>query len=342
MYTYKLYQETKIDRHYNDIKIHTPWIDIYAEIDPNFNEHTILKNTAHFPICYIYPNNTQLFKGSYLISEKPSPYDLTKQLFKKNLSLNQIKNLKGIKWDINLKKTLKQCRCHPHRTMFSSLHVYSIIRHWVKTYTLKKNNFNYLKKFKHLKDNNENAYLSLAKKFLRLNHYITVRCYEALNPALKRNFSTKELIQNYIHSENGHDKILLMALNSIGKNLDQTPVNIWTRLSMDLLKLCSSYDVFFPAFIILLERFEDTSLNEINPIADIFWQHPKTKIAGDCIQKHHEINLREEHFSIAYTLLRYIPWITLEQCIACFRLIELLITFIELDDQEIYREFENL
>ncbi|MCI5071400.1 hypothetical protein MRY82_00455 [bacterium] len=341
MYNYKLYQDASMEQNYNDIKIQTPWIDIHAEIDQGYNEHDILKQLAHFPVCYIYPNNTQLFKGSYLISEKPNPYNLTKQLFKKTIHSNDIFALKKKSWEINLKKTLRQCHYHSKHTMFSSLHVYSIVRQWVKKHSSGKNSFSYINKFNHLINTDEESYLHLVKKFLRLNHYVTTRCHDALKPALNRSFSTKEVMQNYIHSKNGHDKILLMALNSLGKNLDQLPVNTWTKLSMDLLKLSSSYDVFFPAFIMLLERFEDTSLNEINPIADIFWQHPKTKTAGDCVQKHHETNLREDHFYIACTLLRHIPWITLEQCIACFRLTELLVTFIELDDQEIYGEFKK-
>jgi len=135
---------------------------------------------------------------------------------------------------------------------------------------------------------------------VRQNHYVTERCQEALTPALRIAQSATDAVQEFIQEENGHDKILGVALKSVGSDYANLPASLHTRMLMQLLQFAASRN--FLAFAIAVDFFERSTNQDSDPMAQLLQKGGFDKAARH-IDRHKDINDAGGHENIAFGFL---------------------------------------
>jgi hypothetical protein len=149
---------------------------------------------------------------------------------------------------------------------------------------------------------NTAAYHDACALMVRQNHYVTARCHQALTPALDLAQKARAQVQEFIAAEHGHDRILDIAIRSLGTEPDTIPVNSHTKVLMDLLQFAAQRN--FLAFAMAVDFFERSSYQNADPLAMLL-SEGGMKTAARQINKHMDINDAGGHENVAAQFLNF-------------------------------------
>jgi hypothetical protein len=165
------------------------------------------------------------------------------------------------------------------------------------------------------------SFKSALCKLIRQNHFVTEKCQEALQPALRIAQQAAPMIKDFMEAERGHDKILKKAL----LHLDEEPENIAVSVPTKALMIMLAYvaDRNFLAFAMAIDAFERNNFEEVDPIAKLLAKGGYQK-AADFINLHMKINDEGHHDNIASTFLKYMDLCDEDYAQEAMRLMEIL------------------
>jgi hypothetical protein len=146
------------------------------------------------------------------------------------------------------------------------------------------------------------AYQDACALMVRQNHYVTARCHDALKPALELAQNARTLVLDFMAAEQGHDRILDIAIKSMGTAPEAIPVNSHTMILMDLLQFAAQRN--FLAFAMAVDFFERSSYQNADPLAMLL-SDGGMKTAARQINKHMDINDAGGHENIAVHFLNF-------------------------------------
>jgi hypothetical protein len=158
---------------------------------------------------------------------------------------------------------------------------------------------------------------------LRQNHYVTERCNASLGAALATAGHAKAEVEEFIRAENGHDRILNLALESTAASAPSVPVTPQAVLLMDLLAYCGKRN--FLAFAMAIDFFERSAYQESDPLAEVL-REGKLDYAARQIDRHMKINDAGEHENVALSFLAPMGAVDAAYAEEALRLAELLTT----------------
>lgn len=156
---------------------------------------------------------------------------------------------------------------------------------------------------------------------VRQNHYVTQKCHSSLMPAVAKAGNAAHLVENFIKEENGHDRILNVAMKSFAQEPESVPVSLQTKALMHLLKFAAQRN--FLAFAMAVDGFERSSYEETDPLAQLLIKGGFEKAAMQ-INRHMDINDAGEHENVACSFLQYMAPCDPEYALEAIRIAELI------------------
>jgi hypothetical protein len=146
------------------------------------------------------------------------------------------------------------------------------------------------------------TFKAAALRILRQNHYVTLQCEAALQPALAIAGNARSAVESFIHEERGHDRILAQALASMGCAPNDVPVSPVTQTLMCLLEFSARHH--FLAFAMAVDFFERRIYEKVEPLALALEKRGFDEAARRLTQ-HKNINEHGEHHSTAKSFLNW-------------------------------------
>lgn len=158
---------------------------------------------------------------------------------------------------------------------------------------------------------------------VRQNHYVTQQCQAALLPALEIAAGARDLVERFIKEENGHDRILGVALQSVTETEDSNamPVSVQTQLLMHLLQFSARKN--FLAFAMVVDMFERSTFEKMDPLARLLADGGFTKAASQ-VNRHKEINDAGDHENVACSFLQFMAPCDSQYALEALRIAEAL------------------
>ena len=124
--------------------------------------------------------------------------------------------------------------------------------------------------------------------------------------------------------ENGHDKILNVALKAFTADPDAVPVSLQTKAIMHLLKFAAQRN--FLAFAMAVDFFERSSYEKTDPLAQLLIKGGFDKAAKQ-INRHMEINDAGGHENVACSFLEAMGPCEPAYAFEAMRIAEMLVKF---------------
>jgi len=131
---------------------------------------------------------------------------------------------------------------------------------------------------------------------VRQNHYVTQQCKASLLPAVQTAGRARGQVERFIKEEDGHDKILNVAMTTLAKDPAAVPVSPLTRALMQLLRYAAGRN--FLAFAMVVDFFERSTYEDKDPLARLLAKGGFDKAARQ-INRHMDINDAGEHEKVA-------------------------------------------
>ncbi|SMF79922.1 hypothetical protein [Pseudobacteriovorax antillogorgiicola] len=174
--------------------------------------------------------------------------------------------------------------------------------------------------FAHINKLEGSEFHQAASVIVRQNHFVTQKCQQALKPALDIAQSAKATVNEFIQEENGHDRILGVALKSIVDEPENVPVTPSTQALMMCLEYAASRNLL--AFAMCVDFFERSSYEDMDPLAQLLARGGLDKAAKQ-INRHMEINDAGEHENVAASFLQWMAPCSQDYGLEALRLAEL-------------------
>lgn len=146
----------------------------------------------------------------------------------------------------------------------------------------------------------DDAFQRAARVLLRQNHYVTVKCQSALEPAVATAGRAREKVESFMREERGHDRILERALASVGVTPAEVTVNPVTRALMCSLEFAARHH--FLAFAMAVDCFERRVYEDVEPLAKLLDDRGFSE-AAKRLNQHKNINSSGEHHGVAREFL---------------------------------------
>lgn len=131
---------------------------------------------------------------------------------------------------------------------------------------------------------------------VRQNHYVTQQCKASLLPAVQTAGRARGQVERFIKEEDGHDKILNVAMTTLAKDPEAVPVSPLTKALMQLLRYAAGRN--FLAFAMVVDFFERSTYEDKDPLARLLAKGGFDKAARQ-INRHMDINDAGEHENVA-------------------------------------------
>lgn len=135
---------------------------------------------------------------------------------------------------------------------------------------------------------------------IRQNHYVTVRCHSLLTPALDLHPEAATLIDDFIESEQGHDKLLEASLRELEVDADHVSVSSSLVAVLDRFEQIASDNLI--AFAFTVDMFERSSPERRSSVCDELARLGETKAAAPLLA-HLSINVDGAHDNESLKLL---------------------------------------
>lgn len=163
-------------------------------------------------------------------------------------------------------------------------------------------------------------FLPFARSILRQNHRVTQLCESALSPALDHAGPARPLLEHFIHSERGHDRLLEKSLRALGAEPETVPVLPEVEALMSHLKLVAGAD--FVAYCTMLYYFESDFVGGKNPLAAALKNSPYASAAVG-LETHDKVNHEGDHENVCFELLDTVGPLSRERVVSAVRLAEM-------------------
>lgn len=145
-----------------------------------------------------------------------------------------------------------------------------------------------------------NEFKKAAGLMVRQNHFVTQKCRESLTPALGIAGRARPLVEKFLKEENGHDRILGLAMQSFAADPDTVPVAAQTKLLMQMLEFTAKHNLL--AFAMAVDCFERSAYQKTDPLAQLLRQGG-FEMAAKQVNRHMEINDHGAHENVALGFL---------------------------------------
>ncbi len=156
---------------------------------------------------------------------------------------------------------------------------------------------------------------------VRQNHYVTQKCREALLPATKIAGQARPLVEKFLREENGHDRILEIAMRSFAPSADDVPVTEQTLVLMFLLQYAATHNLL--GFAMAVDCFERSAYQKTDPLAQLL-KHGGFEMAAKQVNRHMEINDSGAHENVACGFLQYMAPVDADYAREALRLAEVI------------------
>jgi hypothetical protein len=331
------YEELSI-RHIqnNEYVVETPWLSLKIEIDANstmkqtlsafekkefdkvnYESLSLFLEQMKLPFYYIIPSQKSSAEDGHANHVPSLPIHVSKKEFRKMLGLPDTNDLSEWQWDQNAILEFSKLADDQH----SPESILSVVRRFHLLDCAENDKTGKLYNFVKNAQFNSSELDSILATIIYQNYYVTAECQNSLKPALAEAQNSKSALENFMQDEEGHDLLMLRALNS----LNQKPENLFlapaTTHIMQLLK--KSGEVNFLSFCLAVDFFEKPNFDQIDPLGDLLAFFGKT-IAANCLQKHKNINDGGEHDAIALDLLAPMKAVSAEYAITAICIAEVL------------------
>lgn len=333
------YEELKIQKSKKEPKkytLATPWLRFDIEMDleaaefencickfinenNESNEPTqdpelvswFLEHFAHFPICYRLPRANLMQVASHWFSKTMEDQDLwtpkrlgeaiikeSDPFFDFNWQSSNPVDLQVWSWE---NESTAWFAKSPNSFTYDPVSVFTIIRRYhLKTLEQRDASqklYNTIRDLGLKKDTKKLKWLIALT--IKQNYYATKMCQTSLEPCIQR-FPHFSALQDFIESEQGHDKLMLEALASVGYKPEDIPTLPKCEFAMRTLFYAAKHN--FLAFSCALDMFERDDYQEKDYLASILKEAGFTG-ASSLLQKHKRINAQHHHDEIGLKLL---------------------------------------
>lgn len=289
------------------------------------------KDFAKYPFCYILPSEKplgsldhhalidgRLLTGSLrdvLVETLKDDYSVESDITPADIDA-VIARLYRQRWDWDCDAAIAFAKIgdkiHPE-SVFSVSRRYHLLD--VLETSKARTNFNFIEGLK------GDDFALAAGLMVRQNHYVTQKCNSALLPAVGKAGHAASIVESFIKEENGHDRILNVAMKSFSEQPDSVPVSVQTKALMHLLKFAAQRS--FLGFAMAVDCFERSSYEKTDPLAQLLIKGGFEKAAKQ-INRHMDINDAGEHENVACTFLEFMAPCEPEYAIEALRIAELI------------------
>lgn len=316
------YPETQIkwlDKNTGTFSLVTPWITVSAEVEPANVENVslsseFLREFTDYPIYHSTPR-------------KLSDYDVDRQK----------PDLKEVGFDEELFATLPTHWGWKVQNMVEittiegtefcdALSVITWMRR-LRILTTFSNRSVPLKvaNLKTLKQSDLPVFIDVMRNVLKHSLYVTSKAIECIEESIHLRPETKDLIENYVNSERGHDVLVKKSLLALGGSVDmatlENEVCPEIKTMMSALKYAASNHPL--TFAALLEGFEGLNYDEENvSIWDLLEDIPGYPNASRGVKEHSKINKKENHSNICLDIASLLPPVSKEDVVLAARIAE--------------------
>lgn len=163
------------------------------------------------------------------------------------------------------------------------------------------------------------AFARAAGLMVRQNHYVTQQCRTSLLPAVEKAGRARAAVERFIQEENGHDKILNVAMKSFAADPDSLPVTAQTKALMTLLRFAAARN--FLGFAMVVDGFERSSYEDTDPLAKLLMKGGFDKAARQ-INRHMDINDAGGHENVALGFLATMGPVPMDYALEALRIAE--------------------
>ncbi|APJ04668.1 hypothetical protein [Silvanigrella aquatica] len=185
-------------------------------------------------------------------------------------------------------------------------------------------NENFINKLKLLQGEDENKLAICIFLTISQTLYVTRNCEKSLTPALIHK-KIKNIVEDFISSERGHDALIQASITSLKKEFElPCPDNVIfpeTKVAMELLKLSAMKSPL--AFAIQVNSFEGLTKESSDIFIDIMKSSKRLEKSSSGIEKHELINKNEDHGNIGNIIASKICGINEQEMLLAIRLAEL-------------------
>jgi hypothetical protein len=278
-----------------------------------FALNSILTDLSQFPIAYLLPRADLAGKP---IQRRSSAAPQSPSALVKAATGREPKS--PFEWQWNLDWAEKFCAV-PGDVTFDPVSVFSVLRRF---HLLHMSNFGkgrYLYKNLSRLGSGDPKFLPFARSILRQNHRVTELCESSLSPALDHAGESRPMLEKFIHSERGHDRLLEKSIRALGEEPAKIEVLPEVEGLMAYLKHVASTD--YVAFCTMLFYFESDFVGGRNPMVEILKDSPYAA-ATVGLETHDKVNHEGDHENVSFELLDALGPITQEELISAVRLAE--------------------
>jgi hypothetical protein len=328
--------------------ISTPWLSLSVNVEPKDlaralkisdkmkageiglqdadDLHWFFKSLDKYSFAYILPRSSAFGSDTHELSNLPTDCESPKTMLLSTIDgiseLSYVKNFsEGIvgktPWTWDVEAALEFSKVpdgHDPESLFSIARRFHLLNdiEWNKTADL-------LEFVRSLRSEIENFRYASAV-VARQNHYVTQLCDEVLKTALPLSQSAHFEVSEFIQAEVGHDKILTKAIQSLGYEPDQLPLENSVVCLMELFRASAARNLL--AFAMVTDIFERTSYRAEDPFASVLKEGGHSYAAKQ-FDVHRDINDAGEHENVALEFLNFMKPVNTAYAAEALRFAEL-------------------
>lgn len=323
MSKYWPYDETlfeAIDATQGSFRITTPWLITTIEVSPQSHEcealldisknretpnpknmltiSKILSQLSKYPIAYELPRIGKDFGKDAHKIQNPINTDTPPQLAK-SLNISQPGELPAEwMWDHSAIIDFSSCTGDDKNKLCDPLCLLTVARRFHYLDCADNKIGSLYKKIETLSDAKDRR--AAAAIVVRQNHYVTVKCQQALQPSLQTAQSQGPLIQEFMEEEKGHDAILSKGLEAMGLKAQDVPTTLAVQNLMSAFEAAARTN--FLGFCLCLDFFEKPEFTKTDSLSEVLEKLGETT-AARALQAHKNINDHGEHEGFSTKLL---------------------------------------
>lgn len=273
----------------------------------------LLGSLSQFPIAYYLPRTVSEIPGEDLhevmdpLLCEVSPVGFFRKTIPKFLDTSKTLEFDEWLWPHDevlafskINSEDPSCAVNPLTRLYDPYSLFSVARRFSLVAAAQQSESGVLFKGVGKLSHDREKYREACAHIVRQNHYVTEQCNSSLLPALDRAQGAKEMVNRFIRSEFGHDRLLLRAVQSLGYQPEDLKVVPAAMGLMALLKLSATSN--FLAFALAVDIFERTSYGERDPLAQLL-DSAGLNSAAKQIDIHKGINDSGAHENVALSFL---------------------------------------
>ena len=258
-----------------------------------------------YPLSYILPrvqiSGTDTHKVIKNDISQKSPAEMLKELLKDSKHLSALEiisnklNSLNWTWDIEAVQDFSKMP-----TGYDPAAVFSVVRRFHLLNDIENNKTKDLIGHLNALDKDSDAFKFGNALVIRQNHYITKVCEPVLSASFEVAQGARGEVEEFVEAESGHDKILEVALKSMGQKAEEVPVLNCIYVLMDLFEAIARKN--FLAFAAVIDVFERSSYLSEDPFAEVLKKGGQERAAYQ-LNVHRDINESGGHENVALGFL---------------------------------------